>query len=270
MAIRRIIHRYDTAAVWASVNPVLAAGELGAESDTLNIKIGDGVRTWSELPYYTGIQGEPGRDGVVGRDGRDGVDGTVSFENLTPTQRESLRGETGPAGAVGPAGPTGPQGPKGADGVMTFADLTPEQKESIRGPQGVQGPAGAQGPAGPQGPQGPAGENATTTADATTTASGLMSSTDKTKLGGVAEGANNYTHPDAHEMSVITGLNEALAGKVPEAPSDNKEYVRKNSAWAQKAADMPEPPADGKQYVRTRADGATAAASGSGDREAAF
>mgnify|MGYP004453917623 CR=1 FL=1 len=32
--------------------------------------------------------------------------------------------------------------------------------------------------------------------DATTTNSGLMSSTDKTKLDGIASGANNYTHPD--------------------------------------------------------------------------
>ena len=35
----------------------------------------------------------------------------------------------------------------------------------------------------------------TTYSDATTTASGLMSSTDKTKLNGIATGANAYTHP---------------------------------------------------------------------------
>ena len=39
---------------------------------------------------------------------------------------------------------------------------------------------------------------------ATTEASGLMSSTDKSKLDGIAEGANNYVHPTAHNASMIT------------------------------------------------------------------
>lgn len=41
---------------------------------------------------------------------------------------------------------------------------------------------------------------------ATTTANGLMSSADKTKLNGVATGANNYTHPATHPASMISGL----------------------------------------------------------------
>ncbi|BCK00854.1 hypothetical protein [Anaerocolumna chitinilytica] len=44
----------------------------------------------------------------------------------------------------------------------------------------------------------------TTYGNATTTAAGLMSSTDKVKLNGVAEGANNYTHPSSHSPSIIT------------------------------------------------------------------
>jgi len=39
---------------------------------------------------------------------------------------------------------------------------------------------------------------------ATTTASGLMGATDKSKLDGVATGANNYTHPSSHPASIIT------------------------------------------------------------------
>ncbi len=42
------------------------------------------------------------------------------------------------------------------------------------------------------------------TAVATTSANGLMSSTDKTKLDGVAANANNYTHPASHPPSIIT------------------------------------------------------------------
>lgn len=43
---------------------------------------------------------------------------------------------------------------------------------------------------------------------ATTTASGFMSKDDKSKLDGIATGANNYTHPSTHAASMITGLAE--------------------------------------------------------------
>lgn len=39
---------------------------------------------------------------------------------------------------------------------------------------------------------------------ATTSVDGLMSSVDKTKLNGIATGANNYTHPSSHPASIIT------------------------------------------------------------------
>lgn len=42
------------------------------------------------------------------------------------------------------------------------------------------------------------------TAVATTSVNGLMSSTDKTKLDGIATGANNYTHPSSHAATMIT------------------------------------------------------------------
>ncbi|WP_141500977.1 hypothetical protein [Paenibacillus luteus] len=42
------------------------------------------------------------------------------------------------------------------------------------------------------------------TAVATTSAAGLQSASDKTKLDGVASGANNYTHPANHPPSIIT------------------------------------------------------------------
>lgn len=89
--------------------------------------------------------------------GDKGQDGNVSFDDLTPEQREMIRGPQGPEGPIGPAGPQGPQGEKGADGTMSFEDLTPEQRESLRGPQGIQGPVGPQGEQGPQGIQGPIG-----------------------------------------------------------------------------------------------------------------
>ena len=49
-------------------------------------------------------------------------------------------------------------------------------------------------------------DNNTTYSIATTTSNGLMSSGDKTKLDGIATGANNYTHPSTHPVSMISGL----------------------------------------------------------------
>jgi len=43
--------RRDTAANWTSVNPILAEGEVGLETDTSQQKIGDGVTAWNNLPY---------------------------------------------------------------------------------------------------------------------------------------------------------------------------------------------------------------------------
>ena len=43
--------RRDTASNWTSANPILALGEMGAETDTSKIKIGDGVTAWTSVPY---------------------------------------------------------------------------------------------------------------------------------------------------------------------------------------------------------------------------
>ncbi len=45
--------RRDTAANWTSVDPILAQGEIGLETDTLKLKIGDASSVWSALAYYT-------------------------------------------------------------------------------------------------------------------------------------------------------------------------------------------------------------------------
>lgn len=45
--------RSDTAANWASVNPTLAVGETGFETDTGKFKIGTGSTAWNSLLYAT-------------------------------------------------------------------------------------------------------------------------------------------------------------------------------------------------------------------------
>lgn len=51
----RMQQRRGTASQWTSANPVLAAGELGYETDTKKFKIGDGVATWTSLPYFVNV-----------------------------------------------------------------------------------------------------------------------------------------------------------------------------------------------------------------------
>lgn len=54
----RLVLRNDTAANWTQNNPVLLKGEIGIESDTNQIKIGDGTTTWNDLIYFAGGGGD--------------------------------------------------------------------------------------------------------------------------------------------------------------------------------------------------------------------
>lgn len=51
---KRIQLRRDTAASWASENPVLLEGEIGLELDSTRnrMKIGNGTDAWNDLPYF--------------------------------------------------------------------------------------------------------------------------------------------------------------------------------------------------------------------------
>lgn len=44
--------RRDTSTNWTSINPTLASGELGFETDTSKFKIGTGAATWAALAYF--------------------------------------------------------------------------------------------------------------------------------------------------------------------------------------------------------------------------
>ena len=46
-----------TASSWTSANTVLAAGEIGFESDTKKMKVGDGSTAWTSL-LYVGAEGD--------------------------------------------------------------------------------------------------------------------------------------------------------------------------------------------------------------------
>lgn len=89
----RIQIRRDTAATWAINNPVLLLAEMGYETDTNQVKFGNGVDPWNDLSYFS------------------------------PPAISGPTGPTGPAG-VGPAGPAGPTGAVGATGVAGTSTKT--------------------------------------------------------------------------------------------------------------------------------------------------
>lgn len=88
----RVQHKRMSASDWASSSLILLDGELGVESDTGKVKVGNGSDRFSALQYLTGPKGDRGERGETGPRGADGV---MRFENLTTQQREGLRGENG-------------------------------------------------------------------------------------------------------------------------------------------------------------------------------
>lgn len=52
MAVQLQLRR-GTASQWTTANPLLAQGELGLETDTNKLKIGDGSTSWTGLAYYS-------------------------------------------------------------------------------------------------------------------------------------------------------------------------------------------------------------------------
>jgi hypothetical protein len=91
MALSRLLQRRGEAPQWAVTNPVLESGELGIETDTKKLKLGDGRTAWNDLVYVGGLI--PGDQGEVG-----------------------LAGPAGPSGPLGGIGPKGSDGDPGEDG----------------------------------------------------------------------------------------------------------------------------------------------------------
>lgn len=90
-----------------------------------------------------GPQGEIGPQGPVGPKG---ADGTMTFEDLTPEQKASLKGDKGDKGDTGAAGPQGEPGPKGDKGDPGATGAKGEKGDTgAQGPQGLQGEPGTNG-----------------------------------------------------------------------------------------------------------------------------
>lgn len=110
MSVIQLQFRRDTAANWTSSNPTLLAGELGLETDTLAVKLGNGSTAWNSLAYYsTKILTGSGVPSAGA-----GVNGDLYFRTATGDMYLKASGSwsiianlTGPTGATGSTGPTG-------------------------------------------------------------------------------------------------------------------------------------------------------------------
>jgi hypothetical protein len=137
MPTYRIQLRRGTGSEWSAQNPTLALGELGYETDTGNVKIGDGASSWNSLNRYFGIQGSVGAQGAQGTQGRLGAQGT-----------QGLQGTQGILGAQGSQGPlgVGAQGAAGsAQGAIGTQGLQGSTGAGTQGVQGLQGVGGISG-----------------------------------------------------------------------------------------------------------------------------
>lgn len=76
----KITLRGDTKANWESVNPVLSEREMVIETDTRKLKIGDGVKTYTQLRYATDGSGYKSIIAKISQSGSSTFSLTV-FEN---------------------------------------------------------------------------------------------------------------------------------------------------------------------------------------------
>ena len=92
----RIQLRRDLAANWTSANPILAQGEIGIETNTLKMKIGNGSTAWTSLAYYSTTPAETDPvvkaiNGIVQSNGTT-ISAVVSGTNIKTVNSTSLLG----------------------------------------------------------------------------------------------------------------------------------------------------------------------------------
>lgn len=95
--------RRDTAGNWTSVNPKLALGEPGLETDTRLVKYGDGATLWKDLPYanaFAAVKLLTART-INGRpfDGTANIIITVNNDDWSGTDLSVANGGTGASSA---------------------------------------------------------------------------------------------------------------------------------------------------------------------------
>jgi len=106
----RIQIRRDTSVRWAVNNPVLLSAELGYETDTDLLKIGDGTTLWNDLDYWNGNL-------TIEVNGTQVIQGAGTL-NFTGGVSASATGGSVTLDFSGVGGLTGPTGPSANIGVF--------------------------------------------------------------------------------------------------------------------------------------------------------
>lgn len=160
---QRMWQRRDTAANWAAVNPVLAKGEIGVQIEpgalTAKLKLGNGVATWSALPYFGGegarihsVTAAP--SSALGQDGDFAINSNPSTPTLYGPKVDNvwpagvlLKGPKGDTGNVGSRGPDGPAGLSAYQVAVAngYAGTQPQWVASLKGEKGERGLTGPPG-----------------------------------------------------------------------------------------------------------------------------
>ena len=208
----------------------------------------------------TGPQGPKGDTGPQGPKGETGaaagfgtptatVDANVGTPSVTITASgantakvfnfafKNLKGQKGDTGPRGPQGEQGPKGETGATGTTPTITASATVNNSTGTPSVTVTKSGTN--TNPsftfafhnlKGAKGDPGVNATTTAVATTTANGLMSKEDKTKLDGIAIGADKRIQ---HFLNILPTYNGDYTGGtfIITNPSENYKYFANDSGY---------------------------------------
>ena len=239
--------RRGTAAQWVIDNTLLAEGEFGYETDTLRVKLGDGIRLWNALPYYLGQTGPAGTatntgasgstgptgQGATGPTGRTGPTGPIGTGPTGPTGSTGRtgstgntgptgQGATGPTGNTGSTGNTGPTGATGATGRTGSTGTTgPSGSTGEMGPTGFTGNTGSTGPTGNTGFTGPTGTRGPTGLTGNTGATGPTGNTGSTGPTGPI-GTGNTGDTGSTGFTGNTGSTGPTGGTGPEGPQGEK------------------------------------------------